>query len=92
MRRRKQTYWTRERLKDLLRSYPKLSPRELLQKYERPLDEIYRAYDFALNHKRLLLRVERVPGKKTQRAYTITTYAPGYATGYTAQNQEETEE
>lgn len=91
-RRSKESFWTPDRLRDLLRRYPKHTPTQLMQHYGRTLDEIYRAYDFAVAHKRLLISQTKVKRSKSQRGYTVTTYAAGYAIGYVPEFLDETED
>lgn len=91
MARSRESFWTPQLLRDLLRHYARLSSRELLERYEKPLDEINRAYDFALADKQLRISQEKIKRQKGQRAYTITIYACAHHRG-TVENPLEIEE
>lgn len=81
MAKRRKSIWNEKRLELLLQVFPKTSPQNLEKRFGTDYENITNAYLFALNERRLRLKQTHVKGKKEQRAYTITIYAPAYPIG-----------
>lgn len=75
MARRRKTFWTPEKLKELEKIYPKLTRIQLTKKYKKPIEAITAAYEFVRLQKRM-----KISFKKTKYE-RVTIYKPGFAEG-----------
>lgn len=76
MARRKQTFWTPERLKELEQLFPKLNRAQITKKYGKSFEAIVQSYEFSK-----LQRKMKISTKKTKHGRTII-YRHGYAEGF----------
>ena len=78
-----ETFWTLEKLADLLARFPTSTPKELMARFDKPMDEIQRAFEFAVADKNLRISRRTIRQKRAgkTRKYLHTVYAPGFARG-----------